>query len=144
MKLPSGESHITTLMIYIMSAFVVPSGHKPIPEPILTQFFVLYGITRPQGVNEVWIFGEICSSGLLSLHWFGNGLVPSGSKLQSSTTITCATITISILGSQTAPTSWHALMTVPEWLSTWAKGVKSLRSDRPQRQWHPFVPIQKE
>ena len=55
-----------------------------------------------------------------------------------------ASLTRSILGSQTAPTSWHALMTVPEWLSTWAKGVKSSRSDRPQRQWHPFVPIQME
>ena len=32
-----------------------------------------------------------------------------------------ASLTRSILGSQTAPTSWHALMTVPEWLSTWAK-----------------------
>ena len=55
-----------------------------------------------------------------------------------------ASLTRSILGSQTAPTSWHALMTVPEWLSTWAKGVKSSRSDRPQRQWHLFVPIQLE
>ena len=55
-----------------------------------------------------------------------------------------ASLTRSILGSQTAPTSWHALMTVPEWLSTWAKGVKSSRSDRPQRQWHLFVPIQME
>ena len=35
-------------------------------------------------------------------------------------------------------------MTIPEWLSTWAKGVKSSPSDRPQRQWHPFVPIQME
>ena len=57
---------------------------------------------------------------------------------------TSASLTRSILGTQTAPTSWHALMTVPEWLSTWAKGVKSSRSDRPQRQWHPFVPIQME
>ena len=32
-----------------------------------------------------------------------------------------ASLTRSILGSQTAPTSWHALMTIPEWLSTWAK-----------------------
>ena len=55
-----------------------------------------------------------------------------------------ASLTRSILGSQTAPTSWHALMTVPEWLSTWAKGVKSSRSDQPQRQWHLFVPIQME
>ena len=55
-----------------------------------------------------------------------------------------ASLTRSILGSQTAPTSWHALMTVPEWLSTWAKGVKSSRFDRPQRQWHLFVPIQLE
>ena len=55
-----------------------------------------------------------------------------------------ASLTRSILGSQTAPTSWHALMTVPEWLRTWAKGVKSSRSDRPQRQWHLFVPIQME
>ena len=55
-----------------------------------------------------------------------------------------ASLTRSILGSQTPPTSWHALMTVPEWLSTWAKGVKSSRSDRPQRQWHLFVPIQLE
>ena len=55
-----------------------------------------------------------------------------------------ASLTRSILGSETAPTSWHALMTVPEWLSTWAKGVKSSRSDRPQRQWHLFVPIQME
>ena len=55
-----------------------------------------------------------------------------------------ASLARSILGSQTAPTSWHALMTVPEWLSTWAKGVKSSRSDRPQRQWHLFVPIQME
>ena len=55
-----------------------------------------------------------------------------------------ASLTRSILGSQTAPTLWHALMTVPEWLSTWAKGVKSSRSDRPQRQWHLFVPIQME
>ena len=55
-----------------------------------------------------------------------------------------ASLTRSILGSQTAPTSWHALMTLPEWLSTWAKGVKSSRSDRPQRQWHLFVPIQME
>ena len=31
-----------------------------------------------------------------------------------------------------------------EWLSTWAISVKSSRSDRPQRQWHPFVPIQME
>ena len=35
-------------------------------------------------------------------------------------------------------------MTIPEWLSTWAIGVKSSRCDRPQRQWHPFVPIQME
>ena len=55
-----------------------------------------------------------------------------------------ASLTRSILGSQTAPTSWHALMTVPEWLSTWAKGVKPSRSDRPQRQWHLFVPLQLE
>ena len=55
-----------------------------------------------------------------------------------------ASLTRSILGSQTAPTSWHALMTVSELLSTWAKGVKSSRPDRPQRQWHPFVSIQME
>ena len=57
---------------------------------------------------------------------------------------TNASLTRSTFGSQTAPTSWHALMTIPEWLSTWAKGVKSSRSDRPQRQWHLFVPIQLE
>ena len=57
-----------------------------------------------------------------------------------------ASLTRSILGSQTAPTSWHALMTIPEssGSSTWAKGVRSSRSDRPQRQWHPFVTIQME
>ena len=55
-----------------------------------------------------------------------------------------ASLARSTFGSQTALTSWHALMTVPEWLSTWAKGVKSSRSDRPQRQWHLFVPIQLE
>ena len=55
-----------------------------------------------------------------------------------------ASLTRSILGSQTAPTSWHALMTVSKLLSTWAKGVKSSRPDRPQRQWHPFVSIQME
>ena len=76
------------------------------------------------------------------------------SKLQLHNTVKChynachynanASLTRSILGSQTAPTSWDALMSVPEWLSTWAKGVKSSRSDRPQRQWHLFVPIQME
>ena len=32
-----------------------------------------------------------------------------------------ASLTRSILGSQTAPTSWHALMTVPEWLKHMGK-----------------------
>ena len=33
---------------------LVPSGKKPLPEPILTQIYVPYGIIRPQYVNSLW------------------------------------------------------------------------------------------
>ena len=49
-----------------------------------------------------------------------------------------ASLRRSILAPKPRP---HALMTIPELLSTWAKGVKSSLPDRTQRQWHPFVPI---
>ena len=35
----------------LFQVMAVPSGNKPLSEPLLTQFYVTYGITRPQQVN---------------------------------------------------------------------------------------------
>ena len=110
------------------------TGDKPLPDLMVTQFTDAYW--HHQSLNEI---------NTTSI-WWPNIIPPCTVKCHYNA---ChynanASLTRSILGSQIAPTSWHALMTVPEWLSTWAKGVKSSRSDRPQRQWHLFVPIQLE
>ena len=31
---------------------LVPLGNKPLPEPMLTQFLVAYGVARPQWVKQ--------------------------------------------------------------------------------------------
>ena len=50
MKLVSGECHRTPLMTgqHGSGNGLVPSGNKPLPEPMLTQIYV----TRPQWVNN--------------------------------------------------------------------------------------------
>ena len=33
---------------------LVPSGTKPLPEPMMTEVHNAYGISRPQRVNQSW------------------------------------------------------------------------------------------
>ena len=42
MELPSGDNHWTSLMVVNIDLGngLVPSGNKPLPEPMLTQIFV--------------------------------------------------------------------------------------------------------
>ena len=45
----------SSLVLVINRNGLVPPGNKPLPEPMLTNFYVPCGVTRPQWVNELMI-----------------------------------------------------------------------------------------